>query len=282
MLAPTLLALCLSAAPQRYLLSVQGAPVALLRVHVDGRTYHYESTHFLEEGPKVRQRDLPLDDLGHVDGLEPEVLALARLPAPGCREVLEEVRRAPERLCITRVRGRSVDGTLAGQRFTATYDADGALEALTLGAARWEASAKPAPAAAPEDNPFARGFPVQGQAGPAALVPALDGAVRLASPPTGGATEATVGRQRCLLAARAWLGAHPRAVLVLGLVVENGRGYPHAWVREGPQHVDPSVLPGDSALAARQYVALPQGVAGSVYLELLDGARRVRLGDAHE
>ncbi|MEW6432050.1 MAG: hypothetical protein AB1730_11135 [Myxococcota bacterium] len=273
----SLLALCLAAAPQRYLLTVGGAPMAELRVEVDGRSYRYASTHFLEEGPAERQLAFTLDEAGQVHGLVPEVLALARLPAKGCTEVLEEVRRAPERLCIDSVRGRAVTGTLAGKAFSATYDARGALASLTLGAARWDATRTPATAPPPDANPFTRGFPVEGEAGVAQLVPNLPGVRRLSTPPEGGADEATVGRARCLVAARQAVTQTPGATLVLGLVVEGGRAWPHAWVRVQGRDVDPSVLPGDTALETRQYLALPDGAAGRVYLELLDGTRTVQL-----
>lgn len=279
MLTAPFLALCLHAAPQRYLLTVGGAPMAELRVDVDGRTYRYASTHFLEEGPAKRQRVFTLDAKGLVDGLVPEVLALAKTPAVGCADVLEEVARAPERLCVMTVDDGVVTGTLAGKPFTATYDEGGALASLTLGAARWDATSL---ASRPpgESSPFTRGFALTGRSGEVALAPPLDGARRLEAPPEGVGDNAFVGRLRCLVAARRYVDTHAGATLVLGLVVENGRAWPHAWARLGARDVDPSVLPDDEVLSKRQYLALPEGQAGRVYLELLDGTRRALLGPA--
>lgn len=272
-----LLVLAVTAAPARYVLTVQGVPLAELRVSVEGRRYRYESTHFLEEGPRERRRDFELDEAGRVDGRAPEVLALAAQPAVGCVEVLEEVTRAPERLCVDEVQGRTVRGTIAGQPFTAHYDDGRRLRSLELAAARWDATSTPAAAPSPEDNPFTRGFALEGTAGRATLAPAMKGARRLETAPRGLGEGDEVGRTRCLVAARRYVAAHPKAALVLGLVVEDGRAWPHAWIREGGRDGDPSVRPGDVALAGRQYLELPAADAGRVYLELLDGARRVRL-----
>lgn len=273
----SLLALCLTAAPQRYLLTLGGVPMAELRVEVSRRTYRYASTHFLEEGPKERSRVFTLDAKGRVDGLVPEVLALMKMPAVGCADVLEEVARAPERLCVTVVDDGVATGTVAGKPFTARYDAHGQLTRFEVGAARWDATTKPAKAPPAEANPFTRGFDLVGTSGAVTLKPALEGARRLTTPPEGVGDERSVGRLRCLVAARRFVESHAGAELVLGLVVEDGRAWPHAWARLGGRAVDPSVLPGDEALAARQYLELPSSEAGRVYLELLDGTRRVTL-----
>ncbi|GMU62855.1 MAG: hypothetical protein AMXMBFR34_46180 [Myxococcaceae bacterium] len=273
-----LLTLCVGAAPQRWLLTVDGVPLAELRVSVDGRAYRYESTRFLEEGPAERLLDFTLDEAGRVDGLTPEVLALASRPGLGCQQVFEELRRAPEELCVNRREGATDTGQLAGQPYSARYDARGKLATLTLGKARFEARAAPTTLPPPEANPFTRGFPLEGTAGPAALEPPLGGARRLDKPPRGAGDAESVGRVRCLIAARRYVASHPKAEVVLGLVLEDGRAWPHAWVRELGVEVDPSVAPGDAVLKARQYLALPPGEAGRVYLELLDGTRRVRLG----
>ncbi len=279
-MAPLLLALVLAAAPQRYLLTVGDAPLAELRVERDGARYRYEATHLLEEGPAQRRLEFTLDAAGRVDGLTPEVLALATRPAAGCVQVLEEVTRQPEALCVHANAAAEVTGTIAGRSFSATYDARGALQRLVLGAARWDALPAGAPTPAPGASPFTHGFAVHGEAGDVALVPPVPGARRLSRPPEGVGDAAAVGRLRCLVAARRFVEAHPGATVVLGLVVEAGRAWPHAWVRLRARELDPSVQPGDDVLAARQYLALPTAQAGRVYLELVDGARRVARGPA--
>jgi hypothetical protein len=60
------------------------------------------------------------------------------------------------------------------------------------------------------------------------------------------------------------------AELVLGLVVDGGRAYPHAWVRAGGTELDPTLM---RPVTAGEYLALDD--AGQRYLELLEGTRRV-------
>lgn len=276
MLAVPLVALCLAASPQRYLLTVGDVPLAELRVEVRGDTYEYLTTRLLDDAPGERRRTFTLEG-GRVGGLVPEVLALGRRPAAGCVAVLDESTGAPERLCIDGGEGAEVSGTLDGRPFTATYDAHGALETLSLGPARWTRGGATKALVAAGANPFVDGFAVEGASGQLTLQPAVQGARRLTSAPRGVGDASSVGRLRCLLAARRYVEAHPGAALVLGLVLEGDRLWPHAWVREGGQHVDPSVLPDDGALRRRQYLALPRGRAGRVYLELLGGSRRARL-----
>lgn len=271
------LALLLAAAPSlhaRYLMTVEDVPLAELRVALEGREYVYESTHFLEEGDKARRLTFTLDESGRVDGLVPEVLALLRPPGKGCADVLEEVRRRREKLCVT---GEQPDlrlGTLDDVPFTARY-AKGRLVAIELAAAKWTASDEPARRGAAQ--PFIDGYAVEGDGPRVSLEPAVKGALVLKRSPTGTGTDSTVGRERCLVAARKALAAHGEgAELVLGLVLEDGRAFPHAWFRQGDQHFDPSVLRGDEVLAKRVYVSFPRELAGRLYLELLDGKRTVR------
>jgi hypothetical protein len=59
--------------------------------------------------------------------------------------------------------------------------------------------------------------------------------------------------------------------LAVGLVVEDGRAYPHAWVVEGDRALDPSVLPGDAVLRGRRYLEVPHAGSGAFFLALFDG-----------
>lgn len=269
------LLLLLAAGPvdARFLVSVAGVPSASLRVSAGGGRYRYQAVHLLEEGAERFERSFDLVD-GRVEGLTPEVLALLAPPAPGCRAVLEERRGAPEALCVTARRGDLVEGTLDGVAFRARYRA-GRLERVEVGPVRFE-RVEGAPALPPGvESPFARGFEVAPGPGAPALRPALPGVERVA-PATG---PAAAPRQRCLQVARAAIAADPALALVLGLVVEDGRAYPHAWVRRGTQHLDPTLGPREApALAGRTYLRLPEGSAGRVYLDLLDGRRQVTGG----
>ena len=74
----------------------------------------------------------------------------------------------------------------------------------------------------------------------------------------------------CLAAANAWVKEHPGFELVLGLIEDEGRGWPHAWVRnlQTQEELDPS-----RPEAAARYLALPKKEAPRAYLDLL-GKRR--------
>lgn len=263
-MSPFLL-LSLAAAPvdARFVLEVAGAPVAELRVTSDGARYVYDATHFLEEGPASHRVELTLSELP----APPEVLALLTVPALGCRDVFEENGRQLEQLCVKARHRGQVTGTLAGAPFVATY-ARGALQEIKVGSARWLAA--PRPVTPPPESPFARGLAVP--TGPLRLQPEVKGARWLTRAPRGLAQPGEAGRDRCLVAARRALAGHPERRLAVGLVVEAGRAFPHAWVVEGDVALEPSVEPGDEVLARRQYLELPAERSGRLFLELFDGA----------
>ncbi|MFZ5440239.1 MAG: hypothetical protein ACOZQL_09540 [Myxococcota bacterium] len=258
--------LCLSAAPvqARFALEVAGAPIAELRVSSDGREYVYEATHFLDEGPRQRRLTFSLARLS----APPEVLTLLSPPATGCRDVLEEVEGRTEQLCVEARSATQARGTLAGAPFSARY-VDGALREIEVGNARWVAA--PAAVSPPVESPFVRGLQVPD--GPLRLEPGVQGARWLDAPPRGLAPPGSAGRERCLLAARRAVAAAPaRRRLAIGLVVEDGRAFPHAWIVEGAQALDPSVEAGDELLARRRYLELPPGQRGRLFLGLFDGS----------
>jgi hypothetical protein len=251
----------------RFVLEVAGAPLAELRVTSDGRRYVYEATHFLDEGPTERRREFDLSTLP----AQPEVLALLRTPARGCRDVFEENAGALERLCVTRVERREVTGTLAGAPLVARYDTNGALAEIKVGSARWVAATSTV--SPPPESPFAKGLAVAD--GPLRFEPAVAGARWLVPAPRGIGQPGEVGRARCLVLARAALVGNPRRRLAVGLVVERARAFPHAWVVEGDAALDPSIEAHDAALAHRQYVELPAARSGQLFLQLFDGALRL-------
>ena len=257
----------LAAAPLegRFALEIAGLPVAELRVSVSGDLYLYESTHFLEEGPQERRVEIKLTE----GSPPPEVLALLRRPRTGCRDVLEERGRKLERLCITKSAAGEVTGTLEKESFTATYDAADALTSIKVGSAKWVAVPK---AVQPSnENPFVRGIAVP--PGELRLDPPLEGAKWLTRPPIGTGSEDR--RARCLVLAREELAKKPGSTLSVGLVIEGGRAYPHAWVTQNKVASDPSVLPNDPILRARRYLELPQAKSGDFYLRFFDGAARL-------
>ena len=257
----------LAAAPVqgRFALEVAGIPVAELRLSVSGDLYTYESTHFLEEGPRERRVQLELEEGQPL----PETLALLRRPKPGCRDVIEERDRKLEQLCVTRSVPGEVSGTLENQAFTARYDSNDALTAITVGSAKWVAV--PQPVQPPTENPFVTGIAVP--EGALRLEPPLEGAKWLTQPPLGTGKEDR--RARCLVLAREETAKNPAARLSAGLVIEDGRAYPHAWVTSKGVATDPSVLAGDPTLERRRYLELPKAKSGDFYLRLFDGAVRL-------
>lgn len=258
----------LAAAPPdgRFVLEVGGLPVAELRVSVTDDRYVYESTQFLAEGPKEHRIELRLGSP------QPEVLALLRRPALGCRDVLEERSQKLERLCVERSVPGDASGTIAAEAFAAHYDGAGALRDITVGAAHWFAAKRAT--TPPLENPFMVGLSVPD--GALKLEPAIAGAHWLTRPPAGIGAPETVGRVRCLLLAREAASLRPRSRVTVGLVVEEGRAYPHAWLTEGSAALDPSVLPGDPSLAERRYLEVPLERSGAFFLQLFDGAVRLK------
>jgi hypothetical protein len=119
-------------------------------------------------------------------------------------------------------------------------------------------------------DPFGAGFSIEGEGQVVRLEP--PGGERLV--PVGGVASRVEGS--CLSAARAWVGEHREDVVQLGLVVEDGRAWPHAWVRtKKGAFLDPTLERGAEALSRRKYLALPDREAGTRYLELASGSRRV-------
>jgi hypothetical protein len=260
------LSLCLAATPAdtsaRFVLEVNSVPVAALTVSVSGDRYTYCAVHFLEEGDRNFEKTFSLSSLG----APPEVLALLTLPAQGCRDVVEERSGKREALCVLERQPGSARGTIAGEAFLATYEPSGGLRSIKVGAARWTRD-ETGPRR-PVDNPFARGVAVQ--IGPLAITPAVSGSIWLTRAPTGIGTD-QVGRTRCLVLARKAVAAVKGRRLAVGLVVEDGRAYPHAWVVEGDRALDPSVLPGDAVLRTRRYLEVPHAGSGAFFLALFDG-----------
>ena len=77
--------------------------------------------------------------------------------------------------------------------------------------------------------------------------------------------------------ARSESARKPGSTVSVGLVIEEGRAYPHAWVTEANgKALDPSVLPEDPILSSRRYLEMPREVSGSFFLRFFDGAVRLK------
>lgn len=241
-------------APDRYVLHLAQVPVAAIEAQVVGGALVYRSVQgFVRDGGVVERR-IPVDDAGQTpQGLVPEVLLLSRRPAaPGCVAALEELSGRQEQVCVAQVDGGAVQGTIGGQPFSARYERE-RLEELTVLGVRFVRATTPLAAQAPT------------------LLPA--GAPRRAGLPEDArrVTVAGVGEGsdgRCLDVARAAAAADATLTVVLGLVEEDGRLWPHAWVRRGATHLDPTQAAGAAQLAKRRYWALPARTAGQRFLEL--------------
>ncbi len=261
------LSLLISAAPGdqgRYVMSVGGLPVGVVSFSVNNGQYLYQSTQVF----RSKTRDLrTVRSLA--DEPKPEVWWLSRKRAPGCATVFEERARVTEEVCLA-VGG----GTIAGTAFQAEYDDAGALTRLEVASVRFEASEAPLPARA---DPFAQGFAVSGAgAGPGSLrvEPASPGVAEVSVAPLGGYGPDDDDPRSCLELARAEVAKSSGSVM-LGLIIEGDRAWPHAWVKTSKGAlVDPSA---PVRRATRQYLAFSRD-AGRLYLELLASRRRVIRG----
>lgn len=253
---PVLTALLLAAAPptvHRFIHSLHGAPVAEIELRRTGQHYEYVSRHFFRRGATSVERLVPSSSDNPT--WASEALTKPR-KALGCSPVEDERTRAKGELCLTQA-GEQAAGTLLGQPFLAWYEKN-LLQRLELGDSTFVRSDQPVQF----KDPFGSGFALTGQGAALALSPAVKGA-RQARPTPAGKNE------DCAAAAHAYVTAHPDFEVVLGLVEDGGRGWPHAWVkhRSTAEELDPS-RPEASA-----YLALPKAQAARIYLDLL-GKRR--------
>ncbi len=261
-----LLAGLISAAPVdqgRYVMSVGGAPVGVVSFSVVGGQYTYQSTQVFRSKTSdvTSKRSL-------AEAIKPEVWWLSRRRAPGCVTVFEERASKNEEVCTTDDGG----GTIAGAPFHADYDGMGALVHLEVASVRFDASKASLPGRA---DPFAEGFIVTGHGAGVEIDPPFDAVTEVTvSPLTSRPSDDDEGTS-CLELARAEVAKSPGSIVVLGVVVDGDRAWPHAWVkRTNGTWVDPTLT---KALPTRHYLAFSRD-AGRLYLELLAGQRRLVRG----
>ena len=299
-----LAALLLEAPPERtsYLFTLEGLPAGQVTLERsrDGKSFTYRSEHVFGRGPTLRRVEtlaFKLDQAGRVAGstATPVSLWLWNRPEPGCLEVLEERTGDKGQACATEVSREELDGVALEEPFHAVYQ-EGVLEVLELGPARFSRVRGPASVDGAAGL-WARGFPLPGGRGELAFEPNLDLPRQSSAPSERGRAWASrvlkefgaaEKDERCLEASQRllrWLeerGEH--GVLVLGLLLAEGRAWPHAWVRaEGPFQelvdLDPAwgrmvVPPGYIALET--VAAGGKGLeAGQSYLDLVTGRRRL-------
>jgi hypothetical protein len=306
----------------RFVFAWRGVPVGTVTLSLasEAKRFTYTSRHLHTRGghlgERVREATVELSPEGTVVGGPsiPQALWLWRGPPPlGCVRGREELSGREGPHCVTARRGDMAEGTLLGQPFTARYDGRGRLVALEVGEARFTEVA-PGVRLRPPPEFFARGLPVEGEAGPLAFSPpwplvarpswltawkerearALAEAVHAAFPEKGpGDADFREGGEGeaggCLahalrFASRA--GARgQRVALVHGLlVVDGGPARPHAWVRVGLAGGGTLDLDPTSLDAVTPETHLPLAVvepggssveAGERWLALLRGEHRV-------
>jgi hypothetical protein len=294
----------LVAPPERtsYLFTLDGLPAGQVTLERggDGKSFTYRSEHVFGRGPalrKVETRTLKLDPEGRVAGTGsiPVSLWLWTRPSPGCLEVVDERSGRTGQACVNGVSREEMEGVALEESFHAVYQG-GTLEMLELGPARFT-RVREAPGLDGASGLWAKGMALPGGRGELVFDPNLALPRQPSAPSARGRTwadqqlkefGAAAEGERCLEASQRllrWMeerGGH--GVLVLGLLLAEGRAWPHAWVRaEGPYQepvdLDPAwgrvvVPPGYVTLET--VTAGAQGLeAGQVYLDLLTGKRRL-------
>lgn len=261
-------------------MSLAEVPVGWVRVDSSEARLRYQSEHVFRRGKAQTKVSFELDGAGRAaNGSIPSARWLLHQPQEACVSVFDEVTGEKGDGCAQASAGRVTKGTLLREPFTARYDASGLLVDLKLGATRFRRIRK-TPVLRPERaDVFARGFPIEGASGPLTLSPAVKG-TRTPRRPLLAAAEQEVSRGACLALAQAQMRKSPgKWQLVLGLVVDEGRAWPHAWLKDvvSGAEVDFSAY-SDTAnqlVPAEDYLAFPSTDAGRLYVALLAGEHRV-------
>lgn len=259
-----LVALIVAEAPLRLVHFVGEVPVGVIELELRPSKAIYRATHVFRDDQRRFETSWQLDARHRdADGLASELQLLASRPAPGCVVVREERTGRRETLCLDDSGAGRIDDTA----IRASWNHAGALTRLDVLDAsgqvvsRFERS-QAAPIACAD--PFAKGFPVEGEGS----LPSVTGATRVS---VSAVAKPMAGN--CLAAARAFVKTGD--VVEVGLVVEQRRAWPHAWVRQRDgTRVDPTV----SSTTGREYLAFETERAGQLYLELAAGSRRVLSG----
>ena len=267
-----LLALTLAVLGQtRYLFELDGVAVGTVELALEGKHYTYTSLLAYRRAKAEHVDEFNLSP----DKPVPEGYWLWHKPAEGCVPGVAEVTSATGKLCADEVGVREVKGTAMGKPFTARYDASNELEELVVGKSRFLRTDKPLV----PGQPYAKGFPVEGKGKKLELQPPLEGTRWPFFTPKGTRSAPLPEPDSCLEVAQAFVAEHPGYRLVLGVVMDKGRAYPHAWAASDVSgDVDPSAkAPGPKAKPTpnKTYLELPKEQVGVLYVELLEGRRKL-------
>lgn len=278
-----LLGLVATAAPPAVRFTFEWGGVPVGTVEFEGRCYR--STHLFARGLQRVRTDCETEGVSW--------RLLHRRTSPGCSAVREEVTGREGRLCLTRRAGAVDEGTVFEERFTARYGRDGTLEELVLGASRFVRSTRPL--MHPGGSPLAAGVPLaRDGGGTLELEPPTKGIgfspLKGSAGLTRSEVEARVEKERarladgeCLHLARTLVErfGSDASEIVYGLAEEDGRVFPHAWVRVQTTDAGPVQLDGALGTEVTRRTHLPlatsrvPGGAGRVYQWLLEGKARV-------
>jgi hypothetical protein len=284
-----------------YLFTLEGLPAGqvTLQLSPDGTSFTYRSEQVFGRGPALRtveSRTLLVDTSGRVANstATPVSLWLWTRHNPSCLEVMDERTGRTGQACSNALSGEELEGIALGQSFHAVYQ-EGVLEVLELGQARFQ-RLREAPSLDGATGLWAKGFVSPAGRGELGLEPPFSLPRQPAAPsPRGRAWAEGLLRdfgpaptdERCLDSAQRLLsyleerGGH--GVLVLGLLLDAGRAWPHAWVRvEGPYAEAVDVDPAWGRLVPPGYLALEMVAAGGhglqagqAYLDLASQTRRL-------
>lgn len=266
-----------------YEMSLAGTPVGWVRVELDGHHLRYESEHVFRRARAHTQVDYSLDAQGRAENESmPSARWLLRPPPPGCAAVFDEVTKEKGEGCATPVQGGISQGTLLRQPFNARYGKDGLLEHLTLGITAFRRVEKVPTLDASRARLFSEGFSIEGTRGPLRLSSQVEG-VKPAEKDVQAAAEEALNPGACLVLSQAAIRENPgKFQLRLGLVADEGRAWPHAWLKEMAtgNEVDLSAYAGEpgTRLPAGDYLVFPNAEAGRLYVALLEGKLRVWRG----
>lgn len=252
----------------RYLFELDSVPVGTVELTLQGDHYTYKSLHAYR-----RARSEQVDEFTLAKGRPtPEGFWLWHKPAAGCVDGIAELTSTTGKLCANDVGVREVKGTTLGKPFTARYDATGELEELQLGKSRFVRSAAPLQ----PGKPYEKGFAIEGKGKKLELDPPVEGARWPFFTPKGTRRAPLPETDSCLEVAQAYVAENAGYEVALGVVVDKGRAYPHAWaVSALSGDVDPSAKLSKAKVPNKAYLELPRGQAGALYVELLEGKRKL-------
>ena len=236
-----------------YTLELNDAPVAHVTLEVGQRSLVYRRTFYFSRSAHTDKAVFKLPEKARLASFE-----LLTPLKPGCFEARDESSSKHGQLCVTQGDGETVKGTLFGDAFTATYDA-GVLVTLELPGSKYVRGL-----AKPNGDAFDKGFDIQGEGSYVVVYPDVPGQ----RPRKVVTMKGVKLKGNCLERAEALAKQNPdKYEVILGLVEDHDRMWPHAWVFDNDARVyyDPTLPDAED----RNYLQFPRTEAGQAYVKLL-------------